>query len=187
MLLSRFLGRVCSILPVFEAFNCLSRCFLLLSFHCNSRCGRGLMVERLPSKQYVRVRFPAPAQNFSFLLAIPPISMRAVSVARNHLIGLNFETMLGFGGKIKAAHVGGFDFQKGRVNYFTASLRAFAARNLGTFIAGTEIDSPVRGFRAWRAFRVLTEKMPRPAIDTSSPFLSPATMLSNTLSTTCSA
>ena len=37
------------------------------------------------------------------------------------------------------------------MNYFTASFRAFAARNFGTRIAGTSIDSPVRGFRAVRA------------------------------------
>ena len=53
--------------------------------------------------------------------------------------------------------------------YFTASLSAFAARNFGTRIAGTSIDSPVRGLRAVRAFRIFAEKIPRPAIDTSVP------------------
>lgn len=32
-------------------------------------------------------------------------------------------------------------------NYFTASFSAFAARNFGTRISGTSIDSPVRGLR----------------------------------------
>jgi hypothetical protein len=71
--------------------------------------------------------------------------------------------------------------------YFTASLRAFAGRNLGTRIAGTEIDSPVRGFRAIRAARVLVEKMPSPAIDTSPPFFREETIESITVSTTSSA
>ena len=37
-------------------------CYYRLTASADSEsCGRGLMVERLPSKQYVRVRFPAPA------------------------------------------------------------------------------------------------------------------------------
>jgi hypothetical protein len=55
--------------------------------------------------------------------------------------------------------------------YFTASFNAFAARNFGTRIAGTSTISPVRGLRALRALRCFAEKIPRPAIETSSPFL----------------
>ena len=57
-------------------------------------------------------------------------------------------------------------------DYLTASLSAFAARNRGTRAAATFTGSPVLGLRAVRAARVFTEKIPRPAIDTSSPFLS---------------
>src|SRR3989344_1816464 len=73
------------------------------------------------------------------------------------------------------------------VTYLTASFSAFAARNLGTFIAATCTVAPVRGLRAWRASRRLTEKMPRPAMETSSLFLSEPTIESITLSTTASA
>jgi hypothetical protein len=58
-----------------------------------------------------------------------------------------------------------------RERYFTASFKAFAALNFGTFIEGTEIVAPVRGFRACLAALVFVEKIPRPAIETSPPFL----------------
>ena len=73
------------------------------------------------------------------------------------------------------------------VNYLTASLRAFAALNFGTFVAETFTDSPVRGFLAIRAARALTEKIPRPAIETSLPFFKDLTIVSITVSTTDSA
>ena len=60
--------------------------------------------------------------------------------------------------------------------YLTASLRALAARNFGTRIAGTSMASPVRGLRAVRALRILAEKIPRPAIDTSLPSLRVSTI-----------
>lgn len=72
-------------------------------------------------------------------------------------------------------------------DYFTASFSAFAARNFGTRIAGTSIDSPVRGLRAVRALRILAEKIPRPAIDTSVPSLSASTIEPITVSTARSA
>ncbi len=71
--------------------------------------------------------------------------------------------------------------------YFTASFNALAARNLGTLIAGTEIDAPVRGFRACLAALCFVEKMPRPATETSPPFFSVETIESITKSTTSSA
>jgi DNA gyrase subunit A len=46
---------------------------------------------------------------------------------------------------------------------------------------------PVRGFLAWRAARAFTEKIPRPAIDTSPPFFKVLTIESTTISTACSA
>lgn len=72
-------------------------------------------------------------------------------------------------------------------NYFTASLSAFAARNFGTRIAGISIDSPVRGLRPVRAFRVFDEKIPRPAIETSFPFFKESTIQSIAVSTARSA
>ncbi len=59
-------------------------------------------------------------------------------------------------------------------SYLTASFKAFAALNLGTLIAGTFTDSPVRGFLATLAALCLVEKIPNPAIETSTsvkPFL----------------
>ena len=69
-------------------------------------------------------------------------------------------------------------------DYLTASLRPFAARNFGTRMEGTLIDSPVRGLRPVLAGRILVEKMPRPAIETSSPFLRAAIIVSIKVSTT---
>ena len=64
--------------------------------------------------------------------------------------------------------------------YFTASFSAFAARNLGTRIAGTEIVAPVRGFLACLAARVFVENIPRPATETSPPLFSVPTIESIT-------
>src|SRR3990167_5595756 len=72
-------------------------------------------------------------------------------------------------------------------NYLTAFFNALAGRNFGTRMDGTEMACPVRGFRAWRAARTLVEKMPRPAIETSPPFLRVETIESMTISTTSSA
>ncbi|OHA15824.1 MAG: hypothetical protein A3A10_00715 [Candidatus Tagabacteria bacterium RIFCSPLOWO2_01_FULL_42_9] len=71
--------------------------------------------------------------------------------------------------------------------YFTASFKAFPARNFGTFVAATETISPVLGLRAWRAARCLTVKMPKPAIETSSPFFKEPVIESKTMSTISSA
>lgn len=71
--------------------------------------------------------------------------------------------------------------------YFTASLRAFAARIFGTRMAGTWTVSPVRGFRASRAFRILASKIPNPAIDTWSPSFIADVIESKTQSTARSA
>ena len=56
--------------------------------------------------------------------------------------------------------------------YFTASLNALPAVNFGTFFAFTLIMSPVWGFRAFRAARFATPKVPKPAMATLSPFFS---------------
>lgn len=82
-----------------------------------------------------------------------------------------------------------YHFYRSKVNtiYFTASFSAFAALNLGTRVAATLTCSPVLGLRAMRAARALTEKIPSPAIETSSPFLRVLVMLSIMLSTTSSA
>ena len=81
---------------------------------------------------------------------------------------------------------GGFVFVQ-RVDYATASLSAFAAENLGAFLAETLTVSPVFGLRASRAARSFTENLPNPAIETSSPFLSDFTIVLKIVSTTCSA
>lgn len=73
-------------------------------------------------------------------------------------------------------------FFRERIIYFTASFNALAARNFGTVIAGTCTVAPVRGLRAARAARFFTEKMPRPAIDTSPPLLSVAMIASSIVS-----
>ena len=54
-------------------------------------------------------------------------------------------------------------------------------------MAGTLMASPVLGLRASRAARSLTENMPRPEIETSSPFLRESMMVLITVSTACSA
>lgn len=69
---------------------------------------------------------------------------------------------------------------------FTASLKALAALNFGTVVAGTSIDSPVRGFRAVRAFRACGMNDPNPASETSSPFATVSTIVSRTVATTFS-
>ena len=53
--------------------------------------------------------------------------------------------------------------------YLTASRRAFAALNAGTFEAGMGMLSPVRGLRPWRAARRLVLNVPKPAMATLSP------------------
>src|SRR3989344_4499529 len=58
------------------------------------------------------------------------------------------------------------------VDYLTASFRVFGARNFGTRIAFIWIVAPVRGFLPVRPARVFASKMPRPAIEISSPPLS---------------
>jgi hypothetical protein len=65
--------------------------------------------------------------------------------------------------------------------------KCFAGWNLGTRMEGTCTVAPVRGLRAWRAARILVLKMPRPAIETSPPFLSSPTMPSIMVSTARSA
>lgn len=56
-------------------------------------------------------------------------------------------------------------------NYFTAFFSSRPALNFGAFLAGTLIVSPVRGFRAVRAFRLATENVPKPTNATLSPLL----------------
>src|SRR3989344_5934031 len=73
------------------------------------------------------------------------------------------------------------------LDYFTASFKAFAALNFGTFIAGTCTEAPVRGLRAVRAALCLVEKIPRPATETSPPDLRVLTIWLIMISTTSSA
>ena len=50
----------------------------------------------------------------------------------------------------------------GRLNYFTASLRALPGLNAGTLLAGILISSPVCGLRPLRSARERTSKLPKP-------------------------
>src|SRR5258708_10718170 len=68
-------------------------------------------------------------------------------------------------------------------NYLTASFKAFAALNFGTLVAATFTASPVLGLRAILAALCLTEKIPKPAIETSPPFFRVPTIASNIPST----
>jgi hypothetical protein len=81
----------------------------------------------------------------------------------------------------------GLFFRKERKDYFTVSFKALPARNFGTFMAATLTMAPVLGFLAWRAARCLTVKMPKPAMETSSPFFKLLVIESNTMSTISSA
>lgn len=63
---------------------------------------------------------------------------------------------------------GGF-LLKNAYRYFTASFKVFDARNFGTRMDLIWIVAPVRGLRPVRPARVFASKMPRPAIETSSP------------------
>src|SRR3989344_6449360 len=83
----------------------------------------------------------------------------------------------------KTRLLGGFCFQGRNRVYLIASLRVFEARNFGTFIAFISIVAPVRGLRPMPPARGFASKMPRPAIETSSPFLRQAVMVSMTAST----
>ena len=77
-------------------------------------------------------------------------------------------------------------FQK-QIFYLTASFRFLPALNFGARIAGTSTISPVLGFRAFLAFLSLTENVPKPEIETSSPFLRVLVIVSKTSSTMSSA
>jgi len=72
-------------------------------------------------------------------------------------------------------------------NYATVSFKPFAGRNFGTFFAATLTCSPVFGLRAIRAARAFTEKIPKPAIETSPPFFKVWMIASNNPSTISSA
>ena len=61
-----------------------------------------------------------------------------------------------------------------------ASLSALPATKRGTLRFGILMAAPVCGFRAVRALRALTLKVPKPTSDTASPFLSDFVMLSST-------
>ena len=62
----------------------------------------------------------------------------------------------------------------------TASRRAFAGLNDGTFDAGTATGSPVRRLCPWRAARARTVNFPNPAIATGSSRASASAMAENT-------
>src|SRR3989344_4534420 len=74
-----------------------------------------------------------------------------------------------------------------RRGYLIASLSVFDARNFGTFIALIWIVAPVRGFLPMRPARVFASKIPRPAIETSSPRFTVSVMAAIIASTARSA
>ena len=67
--------------------------------------------------------------------------------------------------------------------YFTASLRAEPALNVGTFDSGIEIGAFVSGLIPVRAARVLTANVPKPTIETLSPSASASLTESKTADT----